>query len=171
MRKFWVLILGLILIPQAWAGVFEHPQRLEKISSEVPELKDISCHFAQEKVLPSSKVVIKSSGNFKFEKNKGVTFYTTYPIKSTNSYSSREYKQINSIISAISNKSYSRLERDFNFFYESKPAAWQLGLMPKKGTQVYNYLKSIEISGNREMITKIVILPVDLSKTTIWFRK
>ena len=60
MRKFWVLILGLILIPQAWAGIFEHPQRLEKISSEVPELKDISCHFAQEKVLPSSKVVIKS---------------------------------------------------------------------------------------------------------------
>ena len=33
----------------------------------------------------------------------------------------------------------------------------------------YNYLKSIEIFGNQTMITKMVILPVDLNKTTVWF--
>ena len=41
--------------------------------------------------------------------------------------------------------------------------------MPKPNTQAYNYLKSIEIVGNQTMITKIVILPVDLNRTTVWF--
>ena len=170
MNRF-LTILCLLVMPAVCASVFEHPQNLSAFAKQLPELSSINCKFRQEKTISSSHLILKSSGDFKFEKDKGVIFYTTYPIKSTNSYSSSEYRQINSIISAISNKSYSRLERDFNFFYESEPAAWQLGLMPKKGTQVYNYLKSIEISVNREMITKIVILPVDLSKTTLWFRK
>ena len=135
----------------------------------MPSLNNINCKFRQEKVIKSSNLILKSSGDFSFEKDKGVIFYTTYPIKSTSSYTSKEYKQINSIISAISNKSYSRLEREFKFFYEKNDANWTLGLIPKENTQVYNYLKSIEIVGNQKMITKMIILPVDLSKTTIWF--
>ena len=41
-----------------------------------------------------SKPII-SNGNFKFVKNEGVYFETTYPIKSTVSYTNKDYKQIN----------------------------------------------------------------------------
>lgn len=155
------------IISLAQANVFEHPQSLKNIT--IPSLNNINCKFRQEKVIKSSNLILKTSGDFSFEKDKGVIFYTTYPIKSTSSYTSKEYKQINSIISAILNKSYSRLEREFKFFYEKNDANWTLGLIPKENTQVYNYLKSIEIVGNQKMITKMIILPVDLSKTTIWF--
>lgn len=168
MNKF-LTILCLLIMPFANANVFEHPQNLPTIAKQLPELNSINCKFRQEKTISSSHLILKSSGDFKFEKNKGITFYTTYPIKSTSSYSSREYKQINSIISAITNKSYSRLERDFNFYYEGNIQNWTVGLLPKKNSQVYDYLKSIELSGNSKMITKITILPVDLNKTTIWF--
>lgn len=167
MKKTILLFLSFCFIPSVLANVFEHPQTLKNI--QIPELNDINCKFRQEKVVKSSNIILKSSGNFSFKKDKGVVFYTTYPIKSTNSYTSGEYKQINSIISAISNKSYSRLERDFKFFYEKNGVNWIFGLMPKSNTQAYNYLKSIEIFGNQTMITKMVILPVDLNRTTIWF--
>lgn len=167
MKKIILLLFSFCIISSAYANVFEHPQSLKNIT--MPSLNDINCKFKQEKVIKSSNIILKSSGDFSFEKNKGVVFYTTYPVKSVSSYTSKEYKQINSIISAISNKSYSRLERDFKFFYEKNDANWTLGLIPKENTQVYNYLKSIEIVGNQKMITKMIILPVDLNKTTIWF--
>lgn len=167
MKKIILLLFSFCIISSAQANVFEHPQLLKNIT--MPSLNDINCKFKQEKVIKSSNLILKSSGDFSFEKNKGVVFYTTYPVKCVSSYTSKEYKQINSIISAISNKSYSRLERDFKFFYEKNDANWTLGLIPKENTQVYNYLKSIEIVGNQKMITKMIILPVDLSKTTIWF--
>ena len=167
MKKIILLLFSFCIISLAQANVFEHPQSLKNIT--IPSLNNINCKFRQEKVIKSSNLILKSSGDFSFEKDKGVIFYTTYPIKSTSSYTSKEYKQINSIISAISNKSYSRLEREFKFFYEKNDAIWTLGLIPKENTQVYNYLKSIEIVGNQKMITKMIILPVDLNKTTIWF--
>lgn len=162
-----VLFLILLLSQPVWANVFDHPKNLKDIS--VPQLNNINCKFRQEKVVKTSNIILKSSGDFSFQKNKGVIFYTTYPIKSTSTYTTKEYRQISSIISAISNKSYERLERDFKFYFEQSSSSWTLGLMPKKDAQVYNYLKSIEICGNQKMITKIVILPVDLNKTTIWF--
>ena len=167
MKKIILLLFSFCIISSAYANVFEHPQSLKNIT--IPSLNNINCKFRQEKVIKSSNLILKSSGDFSFEKDKGVIFYTTYPIKSTSSYTSKEYKQINSIISAISNKSYSRLERDFKFFYEKNNTNWTLGLMPQPNTQAYNYLKSIEIVGNQKMITKMTILPVDLNKTTIWF--
>ena len=168
MNRF-LTILCLLIMPAVCASVFEHPQNLATIAKLLPELSSINCKFRQEKTISSSHLILKSSGDFKFEKNKGVIFYTTYPIKSTSSYTSREYKQINSIISAITNKSYSRLERDFDFYYEGNSQNWTIGLLPKKNSQVYDYLKSIELAGNSKIITKIIILPVDLNKTTIWF--
>ena len=166
MNRFYGIILGLLISLSAYGNVFEHPEKLENIAGNIPQYNNVSCKFFQEKFLPNSNVILKSSGDFKYEKDKGVTFYTTYPIKSTTSYTSREYRHINNVISAITNKSYSKLEKDFQFYYES---GWKLGLIPKNTSQIYNYLKSIEIEGNKDMITKIVILTVDSGKTSIRF--
>lgn len=168
MNKF----LGLIILLSAVScisvsgSVFEHPAKLENIADEIPRYENVSCKFTQEKTLPKSDIILKSAGNFKYEKDKGVTFYTIYPIKSTTSYTNKEYKHINNVISAITNKSYSKLEKDFQFYYES---GWKLGLVPKKDSHAHSYLKSVEVEGNKDMITKIVILTVDSGKTSIKF--
>ena len=164
-------VLGIIFCSLAaisvQANVFDYPDKLENIAPKIPGYGSVSCKFVQERFLPKSDIMLKSSGNFKYEKDKGVTFYTIYPIKSTSSYTSREYKHINNVISAISNKSYSKLEKDFQFFYED---GWKLGLVPKKESQTSKYLKSIEIEGNPDMITRIVIQTVDSGKTNISFQ-
>ena len=108
MKKILTFILSLFFIPPVFAGLYD---------KEEP-LNNISCKFRQEK--QTSNILLKSSGDFVFDKSKGVTFYTTYPIKSTTSYSTREYRQINNVITAISNKSYSRLEKDFKFYFQKE---------------------------------------------------
>ena len=160
-------LICLLLIQPAYANVFEHEAQLDKIVKELPELNSIKCKFRQEKQI--SNILLKSSGDFTFDKGKGVIFYTTFPVKSTTSYTSCEYRQINSVIAAISNKSYSRLQKDFKFYFHREAQRWELGLIPKSGTPAYDYLKSIEING-RENIDKIVILTCDKTKTTIWFQ-
>ena len=69
--------------------------------------------------------------DFKFDKNEGIFFETTYPIKSTTSYSNKDNQQINDIILAISNKKYSKLDKMFDFYYEKKGLIWTWGLKPK----------------------------------------
>lgn len=165
MRFFGILISIFLMLP-AGANVFEHEKPLKEIVKELPELNSINCTFRQEKQI--SGMIIKSSGDFKFEKGRGVTFYTTYPIKSTTSYTSKEYSRINDVINAISSKSYSRLEKDFKFYFENG-SSWKLGLLTKQSSRLFNYLKSIEIEGNKN-ITKIVILNADSTKTSIWFK-
>ena len=168
--KFLTVIFSLwFLSGTVFANVFEHEQNLAFISDKLPALESITCKFRQEKVLPPSGAILKSSGDFVYEKNKGVTFYTTYPIKTVSSYTSKEYRQISSIINAISNKSYSKIEKEFRFFYTGEKENWHFGLLPKPDSAAYNYLKSVEIEGNSKKILKITILPVDLTKTTIWF--
>ena len=166
MKKIFILIL-LFLTSPVFAGLYDKEEPLNNISKNIPALSNISCKFRQEK--QASNIVLKSSGDFVFDKAQGVTFYTTYPIKSTTSYSTREYKQINNVISAISNKSYSRLEKDFKFYFQKENDIWTLALMPKQTSQAYNYLKTIEITGGAEKINKIMILTCDKTKTTIWF--
>lgn len=168
-KKICLILAILFFMQPTFASVFEHEQKLAYIVKQLPAMKSVSCKFKQEKYLPNSKVTLKSSGDFKFVKNKGVTFYTTYPIKSTTSYSNKEFKQINNIITAISNKSYSKLEKDFNFYFQ-KNSNWDLGLKPKSSSKVANYIKSIEIEGNED-ISKIVIITSDLTRTTISFIK
>ena len=140
-----IFLICLLLIQPAYANVFEHEAQLDKIVKELPELNSIKCKFRQEKQI--SNILLKSSGDFTFDKGKGVIFYTTFPVKSTTSYTSREYRQINSVIAAISNKSYSRLQKDFKFYFHREAQRWELGLIPKSGTPAYDYLKSIEING------------------------
>ena len=167
MNKFFVFLFLLIFMPLANAAVFDHEMKLEEISKKLPELASTKCKFKQEKIM--SGMVLKSSGDFTFEKNKGVTFYTNYPIQSTTSYTSRDYRQINNVITAISSKSYAKLEKDFRFFYEGNEKTWTLALLPKTGSKAFDYLKSIEISGDGAKITKIIILACDKTQTTIWF--
>jgi hypothetical protein len=171
-KKFLIFfILSLLCINCAIAStVFEHPQRVDAIVTEIPTLKSISCKFKQEKSMPNSTVTIKSGGNFKFVKNEGVFFETTYPIHNVTSYTTKDYKQINEIINAISNKSYSRIERQFNFYFTKKSNFWQIGLVPKKSVKTAKYLSSIEIDGT-SYITKIIILTKNSVKTTIFFMK
>lgn len=167
MKKIFILILLLFLTSPVFAGLYDKEGSLNNISKNIPALNNISCKFRQEK--QTSNIVLKSSGDFVFDKAKGVTFYTTYPIKSTTSYSTREYRQINSVITAISNNSYSRLEKDFKFYFQKENDIWTLALMPKQTSQAYNYLKTIEITGGTEKINKIMILTCDKTRTTIWF--
>ena len=170
LKKFLVTIIFLLIISPVFADVFEHPKKLEDITKELPALESVRCKFSQEKYLPQSGVTLKSSGDFVFEKNKGVTFYTTYPITSTTSYTSKEYRQINSVITAISSGAYSKLEKDFRFYFEKNNGIWTLGLAPQKDSKVANYLKSIEIEGKSD-ISRIVIITKDLTKTSIRFTK
>src|SRR5574344_1457320 len=169
LKKIFITLSVLLSIStSAIANVFNYPQKLSYIAPQIPKMGSVFCKFSQEKYLPNSHIVLKSSGNFKFIKNKGVTFYTTYPIKSTTSYTNREYKQINNIIRAISSKSYSKLEKDFKFYFQKKSNNWDLGLIPKQNSNISQYLKSIEIEGNND-ISKIEIITKDLTKTTIKF--
>lgn len=165
MNKFLGILVLLIIGQAVLANVFEHEKSLEYISQKIPPLNGVNCKFYQEKY--TAGTVLKSSGDFSFDKNKGITFYTTFPIKSTVTYNSKESRKVNEIITAISNKSYSRLEKEFQFFYTD---GWTLGLLPKKGTQAYDYLKSIEIKGNQNMIVEITILTTNSTKTKIRFQ-
>lgn len=166
MKKIALLLILFFLTPKVFANVFEYETDLKSIDQKLPELNNISCKFYQEKVISGSNIILKSSGDFVFEKQNGAIFYTKYPIKSTNAYTTKEYRQINSIVTAISNKSYKKLEKDFKFFYQ---AGWTFGLIPKQSSQAFNYLKSIEISGKGDKITKLVILTTDKTQTTIRF--
>ncbi len=168
MKKFILLIFLLFLNCSVFANVFEHPQTLSNITGQLPELNSITCKFRQEKTVSTAK--LKSSGTFKFVKNEGVTFYTTYPTTFTTTYNSSEYKQINDIINAISNKSYSKIEKAFNFYFDKTQDNWQLGLKPKSNHPSAKYLKSIEIYG-KSYINQMIITTVNSTKTTIWFEK
>lgn len=167
-----IFIIILSLNCSANADVFEHPQTLSVISSQIPEFKNTKCRFTQEKIIPNSTVKIKSSGIFIFDKSKGVTFNTTYPTTFTTSYTSSEYKQISDIFNAISNKSYSKIEKVFKFYFCKVNNEWQLGFKPKAGYQATKYLTSIEIRGDYSSTKMMMIIKsTNGTKTTTWFSK
>lgn len=167
---FKLLFLITILTQPSFANVFEHPQKLSAITNNLPELNSINCKFHQEKTFSNSNIKIISYGNFKFIKNKEIIFHTTYPTNFVTSYNSSEYKQINDIINAISTKSYSKIEKIFQFYFEKNNNKWTLGLIPKPTHQCAKYLNSIEIQGS-DYITQIIISTKTSGKTTIRFYK
>jgi len=160
MKKIF-LIMAFLITP-----VFAQP--ISEFADELPDMDSINCKFRQEKVF--SGMMIKSSGDFVYEKNKGVTFYTTYPVKSTASYTTKEYRHINNVISAISSKNYSKLEKDFSFDFSKSGEFRTLKLAPKPASQAYGYLKTLEITCSKSKIDKIVISMCDGTKTSIWFQ-
>ena len=74
MKKILTLILSLFFILPVFAGLYDKEESLNNISKKIPALNNISCKFRQEK--QTSNILLKSSGDFVFDKSKGVTFYT-----------------------------------------------------------------------------------------------
>ena len=170
MRKFGIVLLTIlcgISVCFASEEVFNHPTTSRAISSQMPKLKDVSCKFTQEKYIGSA--VLKSGGNFQFIKNKGATFETLYPIKSTVSYTSSQNKQMNDVIVAISNKNYSYLDKNFSLFYKKENNSWIIGLKPKKGTVPASQLNNIVIKGSND-INNIKISTIKNGTTDIHFK-
>ena len=162
------IIIFLASILQCQADIFEHKIDVQNLGKKLPVLNNIECNFKQEKILKNITKPLISGGNFKFDKTKGIFFETTYPIKTTTSYTSKDYEQINDIILAISNKKYSKLDKTFDFYYQTNIDTWILGLKPKKNTGADKYIESIVIHGT-DNINQIVISMQDGSKTTQWF--
>lgn len=165
-NKFVILLICLSF--SVIVAASESPQNISSFIDELPILNSINCRFKQEKYLKNVNRVIVSGGNFSFKKNAGVCFETTYPIKYTVSYNNRDYKQINDIISAISTKNYSALQKEFDFYFTKKNHCWNLKLVPNKKSQVYDIIESITIIGEKN-INKITILLLNGNKTILWF--
>ncbi len=152
MNKFWFCLLIIICSVNlcfASVDIFNRPSTSKEISNNMPELKNASCKFTQEKHLDSA--VLKSGGNFKFVKDKGAIFETLYPIKSTVSYTSAKNKQINEIMKAVSNKNFAYLDKNFNLYFTKENDFWTIGLKPKKDSAVSSQLHDIIIKGKSDI--------------------
>lgn len=154
----------------AYADVFSQPASLGTIVQQIPKPQNIKCKFKQEKHLQNISKPIVSGGDFEFVENKGVYFHTRYPVQTEIDYTNKNYKQINDVITAISNKKYSRLEKEFNFFYSKDGLKWILGMKPKTKSAASGYISAITISG-KDYITQISITQTNGNKTVIWFTK
>jgi len=165
-----VIILLLSFACSAFADVYNSPTNLENISRYIPKMGSIKCKFKQEKYLKNIEKPLVSSGDFEFAEKNGVYFYTKYPVQSTVDYTNKNYKQINDVVNAVSTKKYSRLEKEFNFYYEGNSDKWTLGMKPKKTSNAYNYVSSITIDGT-DYINKINIIQTNGNKTVLWFTK
>lgn len=169
MKRFSLLILSILfLFNPVFADLYSKQATPDYISKNLPALNSIECKFRQEKTLTNISKPVVSSGDFKFVKGEGVYFYTKYPVQTKADYTNKNYKQINSIIKAISAKKYSKL--DFDFYYEGNISKWSLGMKPKKTSDAYTVLNSITIDGT-DYINKITILQTNGNKTVIWFTK
>lgn len=171
MKKI-ILIVCFILCCccSAFADVYDYPQNLEYISAALPKLSSIKCAFKQEKYLNNIQKPIVSGGDFVFKKDEGVYFYTKYPIQSKVDYTNKNYKQINDIINAISSKKYSKIEKEFKFYYQKKSNSWTMGMKPQKASRTADYISYISISGE-DYINKIEIVQTNGNKTIIWLKK
>ena len=164
------LILLIFLSSLAFANLYNKQAALNDISSKLPKMSSIKCKFKQEKYLKNIQNPIISGGDFEYIQNKGVYFYTKYPVESTTNFTNEKYKQINDIVNAISNKKYSKLDREFNFYYAGDISNWSLGLKPKQSSDAFKFINSITIEG-MDYINKISINQTNGNKTLIWFKK
>lgn len=170
MKKIISVIFLLFLTGPVFADVYDSPANLESISKYIPKMGSIKCKFKQEKYLKNIEKPLVSSGDFEFAEKNGVYFYTKYPVQSTVDYTNKNYKQINDIVNAVSTKKYSKLEKEFSFYYEGNSKKWSLGMKPKKDSNAYNYLSAITIEGS-DYINKISIQQTNGNKTVLWFTK
>lgn len=167
-KLIYLPVFFLLLTLSCNAAVYDCKIEAKSLADKLPELNNIECKFKQERILKNIDKPLISGGSFKFDKKTGIFFETTYPIKSSTSYTTKDYEQINEIILAISNKKYSKLDSTFDFYYQENSSIWTLGLKPKPKTGIDKYIDSITIEG-QNYINKIVILMKDGSKTTQWF--
>ncbi len=150
-------------------SIFNHKISAKLAAQNLPEFSDTACRFTQEKAVKNSsagEVILKSGGNFKFEKDKGVTFETTYPVKSVASYTTEQNKHVSSIVKALANKNYTYLEKNFDIYYlDEKNNRWELALKPKNDSKAAAALKLISIKGQK--VIDNMIIDTQNSKTTI----
>ena len=150
-------------------SVLNHKITAKQVADKLPEFSDTVCNFTQEKSVKNStngEIILKSGGNFKFEKNKGVTFETTYPVKTVASYTTEQNKHVNSIVKAIANKNYSYLEKNFDIYYlPYSKNKWELALKPKKQSKAATALKLINIKGEKSIDN--MLIDTQNSKTII----
>ena len=165
-----LLIIIFSAISPTFGNVYEHPSDLDGIIKQIPKIGSIKCKFRQEKHLQNISKPLVSSGDFEFTVNKGVHFHTLQPVESTISYTNKNYKQINDVINAISTKKYSKIDREFNFFFEGDFKKWSLGMKPKKQSKSYDYITFITIDGT-DYINKISIWQTNGNRTVLWFIK
>lgn len=171
MKKFSYIIFFILFFScSSFADVYDHPAKPEFIYSQIPQMGSIKCKFRQVKYIHNISKPVESGGDFEFVENKGVYFHTNYPVKSEVNYTNKNYKEVNDIIKALSSKKYSALERDFNFYFESKNSNWILGMKPKKNSDAINFISCITIEGN-SYIHKINIIQKNGNKTLLWFIK
>lgn len=168
MLKYLAILLFLIIFQtNAYAAdIFEYPAKAKEVAEKLPQLNSVTCTFNQEKTFKNK--TLKSGGNFKFEKDKGVTFETLYPVKSTSSYSTNQNKQINEVVTGVANKDYSFINKNFNLFYVEQSGEWTVALKPKDKSPAASQLESIIINGQTN-IKKISIKTLNGSSTSINF--
>ena len=171
MKNFSLIFsIFLIFCSPVFSDVYDNHTTLEQITHKIPQMKSIQCKFKQEKHLKNIQKPLVSNGDFEFIENKGVYFHTKYPVESTVDYTNKNYKQINDIVKAISTKKYSKLEKEFDFYYQGKTDNWTFGMKPKINSGAFNYISNITLSG-ADYITKISISQTNGNKTIIWFTK
>lgn len=172
MKNFslFVFLLLIFSFQSVSADVYDKPESAENIAKQIPYMESIKCKFRQEKQIKNLQKPLVSSGDFEFVKNKGVFFYTKFPVESATNYTNENCKQINDVINAISSKKYSKLEREFNFYFEKNGDNWTLGLKPKDTSNASKIISHIAIEGNIQ-ISKIEILQTNGNKTVLWFTK
>ena len=171
MKKMLILFFIFLGTCAVYAeGIFSHKTTAQKVVSVMPEFESKSCKFSQSKIMTSSSAALKSSGNFKFIKNQGVIFETTYPIHSESSYTASQNKKINNIVKSVVNKNYSYLEKNFDIYYMNTGAGkWMLALRPLQNSPAKEGMKSIQITGETKskqgIITKMLIETPNASTT------
>lgn len=154
-KKYLALFILIFFAQISYAeGTFDSPTTAREVAEKLPQLNSVTCKFTQEKTIRNK--TLKSGGNFKFIKDKGVIFETLYPVKSTSTYTSDSNKQISGIITGIANKDYSYINKNFNLFYISSAANWTFALKPKEKSPAFGQLESITINGTKS-INKMII--------------
>lgn len=153
MNRFIIILLFILAGSYTFAkdAIYQHPTDISKVS--MPQYTNVSCKFTQTKSIPNSKAFIKSGGNFHFDINKGVIFDTLYPVKTTTAYTTEQSKRVSDIITAISQKDYSYINKNFNVYYIKTPTSWQTALQTKKESKIHNVISSIIIQGNNYIET------------------
>lgn len=164
-----LLILTIIILSGAgcaFADIFSHPAKVETI--QIPQFQNVSCKFSQTRTIPQANVEIESGGEFQYIKDKGVIFETKFPVQMTTNYTTAENKRMSSIISAINNKDYSYLNKNFDVFYEKDAQNWTVALKPKADSKINPHIASIIIQGQK-YINKLDINTIKNGSTKINF--
>lgn len=160
---FGILITLIVVLPVN-ADMQAQKTPVSQIEKNLPEFKSVSGNFKQEKFI--GKRVLVSSGTFEFQKGKGVVFNTTYPIKSSTEYSSKNNRYVNDVILAISKRNFSVLEKNFDMYMKTeKNGAWYI-FMTVKNQEIKQHIEALRIDGCKDRLTALEIWQLNPNSST-----